>query len=389
MDHNERRILMIYLDNAATSFPKPEQVYRAMDKCIREYGANPGRSGHRLSLQAGRIIYEAREALCRLFNIDNPMRVVFTLNATDSINLGVKGLLKKGDHVVTTSMEHNSVARPLTVLKGKGVETTYVSCSGTGALDPNDIRKAIKRNTALILITHASNVTGTIMPVAEVGRIAKEHGIPFMVDAAQTAGLLEIDVRAMNIDLLAFPGHKGLMGPQGVGGLYIGDRIELMQAREGGTGSKSEHLGQPLMLPDRYESGTPNTVGIAGLGQGVSFILEQGIGRIRSHEECLVGQMIDGLKEFKNVTIYGPADAKKQASVLSINIASKDSAEVSYILDSKYDIATRSGLHCAPLAHRTIGTVGQGTVRLSVGYFNTSMDIEDTIKAIAEIAGQS
>jgi cysteine desulfurase/selenocysteine lyase len=381
--------LMIYLDNAATSYPKPEQVYRVMDRCVRDIGANPGRSGHRLSLQAGRVIYAAREDLCRLFNIDNPMRVIFTLNATDSINLGIKGLVKKGDHVITTSMEHNSVARPLTALKRAGIETTYVKCSDRGFLDPDDIRKAIKRNTALIVITHASNVTGTIMPVAEIGHIAREQGIPFMVDAAQTAGLLDIDVKAMNIDLLAFPGHKSLMGPQGVGGLYIGEELELVQAREGGTGSSSEDLDQPLILPDRYESGTPNTVGIAGLGEGVRYVIEQGIERIRAYEEGLVARIIEGLNEIKGVKIFGPADAKRQASVVSLNIEGMDSVEVSYILDSKYDIATRAGLHCAPLAHRTIGTLESGTVRLSVGFFNTEEDIDQVIAAISDIAGQN
>lgn len=380
---------MIYLDNAATSYPKPEQVYRVMDRCVRDIGANPGRSGHRLSLQAGRVIYAAREDLCRLFNIDNPMRVIFTLNATDSINLGIKGLVKKGDHVITTSMEHNSVARPLTALKRAGIETTYVKCSDRGFLDPDDIRKAIKRNTALIVITHASNVTGTIMPVAEIGHIAREQGIPFMVDAAQTAGLLDIDVKAMNIDLLAFPGHKSLMGPQGVGGLYIGEELELVQAREGGTGSSSEDLDQPLILPDRYESGTPNTVGIAGLGEGVRYVIEQGIERIRAYEEGLVARIIEGLNEIKGVKIFGPADAKRQASVVSLNIEGMDSVEVSYILDSKYDIATRAGLHCAPLAHRTIGTLESGTVRLSVGFFNTEEDIDQVIAAISDIAGQN
>ncbi|NLZ91265.1 MAG: aminotransferase class V-fold PLP-dependent enzyme, partial [Clostridiales bacterium] len=210
---------MIYLDNAATSFPKPERVYVEMDRCMRQYCANPGRSGHRLALEAGRAIYRTRERLCRLFNIESPMQVVFTSNATEALNLGIKGLLKEGDHVVTTSVEHNSVARPLTALKAKGVSVTYVGCDSKGYLNPRDIERAIKKNTALIVITHASNVTGTLMPVKEVGLIAKERGIPFMLDAAQTAGIYDIDVRDMNIDILAFPGHKGLMGPQGTGGL--------------------------------------------------------------------------------------------------------------------------------------------------------------------------
>jgi cysteine desulfurase family protein len=377
---------MIYLDNAATSFPKPEQVYREMDRCMREYGANPGRSGHKLALQAGRAIYNTRELLCRLFNIDNPMQIIFTLNATDSLNLGIKGLLKEGDHVISTSVEHNSVARPLTTLKARGIETTYVKCDNKGNLHPEDIRKAIRKNTALIVTTHASNVTGTIMPVKEIGLIAKEKGIPYMVDAAQSAGVIDIDVKEMNIDMLAFPGHKGLMGPQGVGGLYIREDLELIQMKEGGTGSSSENLFQPQIVPDRYESGTPNTVGIVGLGEGVKFILETGIENIRSHEEKLTRQMLEGFKEIKGIKIYGPADEKMQAAVVSINIGDADSTEISYILDKEYDIATRAGLHCAPLAHRTLGTFEQGTVRFSIGYFNTSEQVQETIRAIKQIA---
>lgn len=379
---------MIYLDNAATSFPKPESVYREMEKCIKEYGANPGRSGHKLALQAGRVIYSTRELLCRLFNIKDPMRVVFTLNATDALNLGIKGLLKEGDHVVTTSMEHNSVARPLKFLESRGIETTFVQCDQKGLLDPGDIRKALKKNTALIVCTHASNVTGTVMPVKEVGAIAREKGIPFMVDAAQTAGVLDIDVEEMNIDLLAFPGHKSLMGPQGTGGLYIREGIHLVQMREGGTGSSSENLSQPEIVPDRYESGTPNTVGIAGLGAGVKFLLEEGIHNIRRHEQELTRLMLEGLREIKNVKIYGPGDEKQQAPVISINIGDEDSGEISYILDREFNIATRAGLHCAPLAHKTLGTFEQGTIRFSMGYFNTREEIEAAVRAVEQICAE-
>lgn len=379
---------MIYLDNAATSFPKPESVYREMEKCIKEYGANPGRSGHKLALQAGRAIYSTRELLCRLFNIKDPMRVVFTLNATDALNLGIKGLLKEGDHVVTTSMEHNSVARPLKFLESRGIETTFVQCDQKGLLDPGDIRKALKKNTALIVCTHASNVTGTVMPVKEVGAIAREKGIPFMVDAAQTAGVLDIDVEEMNIDLLAFPGHKSLMGPQGTGGLYIREGIHLVQMREGGTGSSSENLSQPEIVPDRYESGTPNTVGIAGLGAGVKFLLEEGIHNIRRHEQELTRLMLEGLREIKNVKIYGPGDEKQQAPVISINIGDEDSGEISYILDREFNIATRAGLHCAPLAHKTLGTFEQGTIRFSMGYFNTREEIEAAVRAVEQICAE-
>lgn len=379
---------MIYLDNAATSFPKPERVYVEMDRCMRQYCANPGRSGHRLALEAGRAIYRTRERLCRLFNIESPMQVVFTSNATEALNLGIKGLLKEGDHVVTTSVEHNSVARPLTALKAKGVSVTYVGCDLKGYLNPRDIERAIKKNTALIVITHASNVTGTLMPVKEVGLIAKERGIPFMLDAAQTAGIYDIDVRDMNIDILAFPGHKGLMGPQGTGGLYISENLDVLQMKEGGTGSRSEELAQPVVVPDRYESGTPNTAGIVGLGEGVGFILEKGTAAIREHEEELTGMLLQGLEQIKGVKIYGPVNPGLQAGVVSINIGDGDSGEISYILDRSYDIATRSGLHCSPLAHRTIGTFDQGTVRFSIGYFNTREDIEAALRAVEEIAAE-
>ncbi|MGI6697809.1 MAG: aminotransferase class V-fold PLP-dependent enzyme [Clostridia bacterium] len=379
---------MIYLDNAATSFPKPERVYVEMDRCMRQYCANPGRSGHRLALEAGRAIYRTRERLCRLFNIESPMQVVFTSNATEALNLGIKGLLKEGDHVVTTSVEHNSVARPLTALKAKGVSVTYVGCDSKGYLNPRDIERAIKKNTALIVITHASNVTGTLMPVKEVGLIAKERGIPFMLDAAQTAGIYDIDVRDMNIDILAFPGHKGLMGPQGTGGLYISENLDVLQMKEGGTGSRSEELAQPVVVPDRYESGTPNTAGIVGLGEGVGFILEKGTAAIREHEEELTGMLLQGLEQIKGVKIYGPVNPGLQAGVVSINIGDGDSGEISYILDRSYDIATRSGLHCSPLAHRTIGTFDQGTVRFSIGYFNTREDIEAALRAVEEIAAE-
>lgn len=376
---------MIYLDNAATSYPKPESVYRAIDKCFREYGANPGRAGHKLALQAGRAIYETRELICKLFNISNPMQIVFTSNATDSLNLGIKGILKKGDHVITSSMEHNSVIRPIKALEEFGVENTIVQCNQEGFIDVSDIKKSIKNNTKLIAITHGSNVTGTIMPIKEIGKISKENNILFLVDAAQTAGVYDIDVEEMSIDLLAFPGHKSLLGPQGTGALYVREGIDLKQMKEGGTGSKSESLLQPDIVPDRYESGTPNTPGIVGLGAGIRFILEKGIENIRKHEESLTDYMLKELKTIDEIIIYGLKDSKKQASVISINIGNADSSEVSFLLDKAFNIAVRSGLHCAPLAHKTLGSFEQGTVRFSIGYFNTKEDIDRAIEAIRKI----
>ncbi len=379
---------MIYLDNAATSFPKPEEVYKAVDKCLREYGANPGRSGHKLALKAGRAIYETRELICRLFNIDNPMQIIFTSNATDSLNLAIKGVLKKGDHVITSSMEHNSLIRPIKTLEEIGVENTIVDCSKEGFIEIDDIKKAIKKNTRLIAITHASNVTGTIMPIEQIGKLARENDILLLVDAAQTVGVYDIDVKSMNIDLLAFPGHKGLMGPQGTGVLYIKEGVDLRQMKEGGTGSKSESLLQPEIIPDRYESGTPNTPGIVAMGAGIKFILETGIDKIRQHEEELTEFMLNELKKIDQVIVYGSKDSKQQASVISLNIGDLDSSEVSYILDQAFDIAVRSGLHCAPLAHRTLGTFEQGTVRFSIGYFNKRKDVEDVLAAIKKICNE-
>ncbi|KPU26748.1 cysteine desulfurase [Caloranaerobacter sp. TR13] len=377
---------MIYLDNAATTFPKPEEVYQAMLESMKEFGANPGRSGHKLALKAGRAIYETRELLSKLFNIENPMNIIFTSNATEGLNLGIKGILKSGDHVITTSMEHNSVLRPLKALESVGVETTIIQCDKTGMIDINDIEKNIKQNTKMIITTHASNVTGTLFPIDEISKIAHKKGLLYMVDAAQTAGVYDIDVKNMNIDILVFPGHKSLLGPQGTGGIYIREGIDVMQMKEGGTGSRSESLIQPEMLPDKFESGTPNTPGIVGLGAGIKFILKTGIDNIRKHEEELTKYFIEELKKIDKVKIYGPCDVKKQAPVVSINLGEEDSSEVSYILDRVFNIAVRPGLHCAPLAHKTIGTFEQGVVRFSIGYFNTHQDIEEAIKAIREIA---
>ncbi|TCO78034.1 aminotransferase class V-fold PLP-dependent enzyme [Marinisporobacter balticus] len=379
---------MIYLDNAATTYPKPENVYVAMDKCMREYGANPGRSGHKLALEAGRAIHNTRELICKLFNIDNPMQLIFTCNATDSLNLALKGILKPGDHVITTSMEHNSMIRPIVTLEALGVEYTMVQCDVSGMLDPTRIEKEIKANTKLIATTHASNVTGTLMPIEKIGEIAKINDILFLVDAAQTAGVYKIDVEKMNIDLLAAPGHKGLLGPQGTGILYIREGVVLQQMKEGGTGSKSELLTQPEIIPDRYESGTPNTPGIVGLGAGIEFILKEGLDKIQKHEEALTGYMISELQKIEKIRIYGPKDEKKQAAVIAINIGDEDSSEVSYVLDKVFNIAVRAGLHCAPIAHKTIGTFEQGVVRFSLGYFTTKDDIEKAVDALKKICDE-
>ena len=333
---------MIYLDNAATTYPKPEQVYDSIMDCMKNYCANPGRAGHKMAMRAAREIYDARENIAKLFNIDNPMNIIFTNNATDSLNLAIKGVVKEGDHIITTSMEHNSVIRPIKSLEARGISNTIVNCDKEGFLDVNDIKNAIKPNTKLIVTTHASNVVGTLVDIKAVGEIAKENNILYLVDASQTAGVYSIDVKDMNVDMIAAPGHKCLLGPQGTGILYIREGLSVDILKEGGTGSKSEDLFQPEIVPDRYESGTHNTPGIAGLNEGVKFILEKGIDDIRLHEEELCQYMLDKLEEIPNIKIYGTKDSKKRAAVIAINIGDMDSGEITFILDSEYDIATRS-----------------------------------------------
>lgn len=377
---------MIYFDNAATTFPKPDIVYEKTMEAMKEYGANPGRSGHKMSLRANRAIFETRNLLAKLFNIQNSMNIVFTFNTTESLNLGIKGVLKAGDHVITTSMEHNSVLRPIKYLEEKSIENTIVMADKNGEIDSKDIEDAIKENTKLILVTHISNLTGNIMPIGEIGKIAREKGIIFMVDAAQSAGVYDIDVEAMNIDLLAFPGHKGLLGPQGTGGLYIKEGIEIDSIFHGGTGSASESLIQPKVLPDRYESGTLNAPGIVGLGAGIKFIFQEGIESIRAHEEELTRAFLDGIKNIEGIKIYGSRDIKKRAAVVALNLRDIDSSEIAYILDEEYDIAVRSGIHCAPLAHKTIGTLDQGLVRFSFGIYNTIEEIEIAVDALKKIS---
>jgi len=358
---------------------------------MRHIGANPGRSGHRLSIEAGRILMDAREALAELFGIDDPLRLVFTKNATEALNLAIRGILRPGDHCITSSMEHNSVMRPLRALEKRGVEITVVPCSPQGELDPRAIEKAIKKKTRLIVTTHASNVTGTLMSVNEVGKIARKHGVFFCIDAAQTAGAYPIDVKKMHIDLLAFTGHKSLYGPQGTGGLYIREGLEadLEPLIRGGTGSRSESQEQPDFLPDKCESGTPNTVGVAGLGAGVRFILAQGVANIRAKEQALTRMLIEGLGSIPGISVYGCRDAERQVAICSFNIAGLTPSEVTMELDEEYAIMSRPGLHCAPAAHQTIGTLPQGTVRLSAGYFTTEAEIAVALEAVEKIAARS
>jgi len=376
----------IYLDNAATTFPKPESVYLAIDYFNRHMGGNPGRGSHQATLSAGSIVMEGREELAGLFNVEDSLRISFTANITEALNLALKGILLPGDHVITSSMEHNSVARPLHGLSALGVQWTQVACSPDGSLDPEDIRRAIQPNTRLICLLHASNVTGTIMPLKEVGAIARENGIIFMVDSAQTAGLLPLDVVEQNIDILTFTGHKALFGPQGTGGLYVHPGIIIKPLKEGGTGSLSENLVHPDFMPDRFESGTMNTPGIAGLTAGVRFIRETGIEKIRQHEIKLGQILLEGLRDIPGVSVYGPAQPQNRVAVVAFNIEDRDCGDVSMHLDHRFGIIARSGLHCAPLAHQTIGTFELGACRFSPGYFNTLEDVEAALQAVYQIS---
>lgn len=378
--------MRIYLDNAATSFPKPDVVYHTANDFMMKLGVSSGRGAYREALTADRMLYDTRKGIAKLFNIKDVSRIIFTNNVTQSLNLAIKGILNPGDHVVTSSMEHNAVWRPLKVLEcEKGIRISAVSCDSKGMLDPQDLKKAIRQDTRLIVLLHASNVTGGLLPIAEAGSIAREYGIPFLVDSAQTAGVYPIDVESMKIDLLAFTGHKGLLGPMGTGGLYINEDILLKPLIEGGTGGDSLLESQPDDLPDRFEAGTMNMSGIAGLGEAVRFILNKGIEKIREKEETLISGTISGLSGIEGVTLYGPYEWENRVGVISFNIMDSSPQEIGRILDEKYDIMVRTGLHCAPCAHRTIGTIDRGTVRAGIGYFNTHDDINRFVEAIKDI----
>lgn len=375
---------MIYLDNAATSFPKPEEVYEEVLNCMKNYGANPGRGSHSMAVTAGLKIMETRAEICELFNILNPFDLIFTSNATESLNIGIKGALRKGDHVISTVIEHNSVLRPLNSMSKKGVEVTLIGVDKAGYLNINDIQKEIKENTKMIIINHASNVLGSIQDIERIGAIAKKYGILFMVDASQSAGVVQIDVEKSSIDLLAFPGHKGLLGPQGTGGLFIRQGIKLKNFKEGGTGSNSHFMVQPDFIPDQFESGTLNTPGIAGLCEGLKFIKKVGISAIRNHEQELLFFLLEEMKKLDYVKIYGNHSVKQRSAVFSFNIDGIDASTVGEQLNES-GIYVRTGYHCAPLIHDVIGTEYAGTVRVSPGFFSTIKDIETLIDSVKEI----
>ncbi len=383
---------LVYLDNAATSWPKPPQVSQAMADYLEYSGGNPGRSGHRLSIAAGLAVLEAREAVAGLVRVDDPFRVIFTLNATHALNLALFGLLNPGDRVVTTSMEHNSVMRPLRELERTGVVVSVVPCDHQGMIHLDAWESELARGATLACATHASNVTGTIQPVAKMGLLAHRAGALFLVDGAQTAGALPLDLQAAHIDLLAFTGHKALLGPPGTGGLVLGPEFPPARLRplvRGGTGSRSEREEHPDMLPDRFEAGTPNGVGLAGLRAAIDFLSARRIESVRQAEVSLGQELWAGLATIPGVHLYGPPAAEHRTSTFSLRIDGMRVDEVGLRLDEDFDILTRVGLHCAPAAHRTLGTFPEGTVRLATGVFTTERDVRRTINAVSEVAASA
>lgn len=378
----------LYLDNAATTYPKPPEVYSAVLNYMMNIGANPGRGGHTKALEGSRIVYSCREALMNLFNFDKIENVIFTSNITTSLNILIKSIVKDGWHIITTSMEHNSVLRPLSAIKNhKNIELDILPCSIEGILDVSLFKRKIKSNTKLVVMSHASNVVGTIQPLEEIGKICKQRGIYLIIDSAQTAGVIPIDFYNLNCSALTFTGHKGLLAPQGIGGFLITDELnaEATSFMEGGTGSLSDSVFQPDFLPDKFESGTLNTPGIAGLLSGINYISKEGITSIKEREQELTKIFIEGLNSIKSLTTYGVKDASLMTSTISINSSLINNAELGYILDNEYGILTRTGLHCAPLAHETIGSFPEGTLRFSFGAFNDIKDINYTLHSLNNI----
>lgn len=378
---------LIYMDNGATSYPKPEEVYTFMDAFYREFGVNPGRSGYDLCMETGTLVDQTRRELTTFFNGDNPDRLCFSYNSTDALNLIIFGMLKKGDHVVTTTLEHNAVLRPLYHLfQDFGVEVDHIPFDGQGFIDPEEFSKKFKSNTRLVVVNHASNVVGTVQPIEAIGTICKEADITFAIDASQSAGKVPIDMKAMNIDIVAFTGHKSLLGPTGIGGLCVREGIEIRHTRAGGTGVKSAQHRHLDEYPYRLEYGTVNVQGVAGLHAGLQWILDKGVGTIHSQEMVLTRKLRDGLAAIEGVKLYCQEDLRDHIAVLSFNIVGLQALDTSTMLDGDYNIACRSGLHCAPLVHEHLGTdkIG-GSVRLSIGPFTTDAHIDKVIEAVSQI----
>ena len=379
---------LIFLDNGATSFPKPEEVYAFMDNFYRNFGVNPGRSGYDLCMETGELVETTREMLTEFFNGKDPNRLCFSYNSTDALNLVINGILNEGDHAITTTIEHNSVLRPLYHLyKYNGVEVDYIPFDGKGFVDPDEFPKKFKKNTKLVIINHASNVIGTIQPIKEIGKYCRKNGIPFAIDASQSAGKIPIDVEEMNVDVVVFTGHKSFLGPTGIGGLYVREGIEIRHTRAGGTGVRSAvrtHLDE---YPYRLEYGTLNILGVAGLQAGLKWIKKKGLNNIHEQEMKLTAMLRDGLKDIEEVTLYCQDDLTDHISILLFNIDGLEAVNTGTILDVDYNIACRTGLHCAPLVHEQLGTDKiKGAVRSGIGPFNTEAQIKTAINAVKEIA---
>ena len=377
--------MKVYLDNAATSYPKPQQVYSSILNYMKNIGASPGRGGYENALIGDRMVYKCRYSLMNLFNFNKIENVVFTSNITSSLNMLIKSIVKDGWHVITSSMDHNSVIRPLVSLeKSNKIELDILNCSEEGLINIDDFKSKIKDNTKLVVLSHASNIVGTIQPLETIGKICKEKGIYFIIDSAQTAGVLPLDFQKLNCNALAFTGHKSLLGPQGIGGFIIDDKLNNIATNfiEGGTGSLSESTLQPDFLPDKFESGTMNTPGIAGLLAGIEYINEEGLITIKEREEYLCKEFINGLLNIESIKVYGPLDASLRTATISINSSKVDNSELGFLLDTEFGIMVRTGLHCAPLAHKTIGSFPQGTLRFSFGAFNDIKDIKYALYAL-------
>ncbi|MCS4472806.1 aminotransferase class V-fold PLP-dependent enzyme [Clostridium botulinum] len=380
--------MKVYLDNAATTYPKPEKVYSSILNYMKNVGASPGRGGYENALTGDRMVYKCRQSLINLFNFNKIENVVFTSNITASLNILIKSIVKDGWHVITSSMDHNSVIRPLVSLeKSNKIELDILNCSKEGLINIEDFKNAIKDSTRLVVLSHASNIVGTIQPLETIGKICKEKGIYFIIDSAQTAGVLPLSFQNLNCNALAFTGHKSLLGPQGIGGFIIDDELNNIATNfiEGGTGSLSESTLQPDFLPDKFESGTMNTPGIAGLLAGIEYINEEGLNAIKEREEYLSREFINGLLNIDSVKVYGPLDASLRTATISINSSKIDNSELGFLLDSEFGIMVRTGLHCAPLAHKTIGSFPQGTLRFSFGAFNDIKDINYALYALNSI----
>lgn len=378
----------VYLDNAATSMQKPEEVLDAMTAVMRQCNANPGRGGYRLSLEAGRKILGVRQKVCDLFGGESVDHVVFCQNVTMALNMAIHGLVRAGDHVLISAMEHNAVYRPVVFLAEQGVITySVIPADGQGRTDPEDIRRLIRPETSLLVASHASNVCGTIFPLRAAAAIARDHGITVVVDAAQTAGVLPLDMVADGIDVLAFTGHKHLLGPTGTGGFVINDQTasRMRPLLQGGTGSVSHLAGQPDFLPDKFESGTLNTVGLAGLGAGIDWLGAAGLDNERQREMELTRRLLDGMKEMPRIRLYGSRDSRERTGTIAFNLDGVDNGELCYVLDEEFSIMGRPGLHCSPLGHQTLGTLPEGTMRFSVGAFTTAEEIDYVLASLQEI----